>query len=114
VIDTTISETDDTDKRVYIRNADKTLKKLNPENFYGYTQQLQSNENKEVFVEDFGKITDTLISNYCIYNIFENEKNTPTYEEQKILEQHIAQKVDAYRRKILQISQKKRNNSRYN
>lgn len=34
VIDTTISETDDTDKRVYIRNADKTLKKLNPENFY--------------------------------------------------------------------------------
>ncbi len=100
MIDTTISDTDDTDKKVYIQNADQTLKKLNPENFYGYTQQLQSNENTEVIVEDFGKITDTLISNYCSYNIFENEKSTPTYEEQKILEQHIAQKVDAYRRKI--------------
>ena len=98
VIDTTISDTDDTDKKVYVQNADYTLKKLDPEKFYGYTQQIETKESTEVFVEDFGKITDTLTSNYCVYNIFQNEEYTPSYDEQKILEQHIAQKVDAYRR----------------
>ncbi|UWX60448.1 hypothetical protein N0B40_18905 [Chryseobacterium oranimense] len=100
VIDTVISDADDTDKRVYIQNADKTLKKLDPENFNGYIQQFETKESTEVFVEDFGKITDTLTSNYCVYNIFENEENSPSYDEQKVLERHIAQKVDSYRRKI--------------